>query len=391
MEPQQADASPDTPVPGWETVRGRVLAALAEDPGSEGALIAALDREVAADPRPEQRVVAALLGLRCGAEEAAGLLMEALERREAWSLAGGRPVPLRAALLEALVAANRRRAEPLELVVRARRPPVARGIADAATTATAPVALLAVLQGEMRRARRFRQPAVIAHLHVDGRDDLVERAGTVALERLLGQVALTVRNEIRDVDWAARRPDGDLILFLAATDRAGGGLVGQRLRAKLAADGSSGTRAGISVSVGLAVFPEDGRSGAELLATAERGMLRARAAGGNGLAVPEPPGQRRLLRIADDRLRVVVRALPRGAVAMPADCSDGVLFLSTVPYDVGALVELDCIEVEGTRRARVAGRVVRLEERPTGGFEIGVAARLDEAAATLLGSGVPLS
>ena len=390
MQPQQPDASPAGPGPGWEAVRGRVLAALAEDPGSEAALTAALDRETDADPGPEQRVVAALLGLRCGAGEAAGLLAEALERREAWSQTGGRPVPLRAALIEALLAGNRRRAEPLDLAVRVRRSAPARGIADAATTVSSPAALLAALQAETRRARRFRQPAVVAHLHIDGRDDLLESAGAVALERRLGEVALTVRNEIRDVDWVARRPDGDFILFLAATDRFGGGLVGQRLRAKLAGDGTTGRR-GLSASLGLAVFPEDGRTGAELLAAAERGMFRARSAGGNGIAIPDLPGGRRLLRLADDRLRVVVRLLPRGAVAVPADAGEGVLFHSTVAYEVGTLVELDCIEVEGMRRARVTGRVVRLEERPTGGFEIGVAGRLEDRGATLAGLSSPAS
>ena len=64
--------------------------------------------------------------------------------------------------------------------------------------------------------------------------------------------------------------------------------------------------------------------------------------------------------------------------------AEGLLFTSPVAYEVGAALELDCIEVAGVGRATVRGRVVRLESGADGGYEVGVACLVEGAEATLV-------
>jgi diguanylate cyclase (GGDEF)-like protein len=256
-------------------------------------------------------------------------------------------------------------------------------IADPVRAATEAGALRGAIQDELRRAQRFRQECAVLDMALDGGDELARRAGPVAVHRALSSLALLVNNEIRDVDWTARTAEGDLVVFLAGTGRLGAVLAAGRLVAKAAGLDWPGEQGGPRVSVGVAAFPEDARFGKDLLAAARRALYRARSRGGGVCDRAEVPG-RSFVRVAPGSVRTVIRALADGETPAPA-AGNGILFFSSVPYDIGAGLELDCIEVAGRGRARVRGRVVRLEERPGGdGFEIGLACDLEPEAAHLL-------
>jgi hypothetical protein len=198
---------------------------------------------------------------------------------------------------------------------------------------------------------------------------------------------LLVKNEIRDVDWAARTVNHDLLIFLTGTGRFGALLVANRIASKLARLPLPGAGTGerTRASIGIAAFPADARFGWELLAAAEQAMFRSRSEGGDGISDQGQPPARRLLRVHPESVRIVVRALEASATPEPdPQAVEGLVFASPVPYQVGAGVELDCIEVAGAGRALVRGRVVRLEERLSGGFDIGVDCRLDPTDAALV-------
>jgi hypothetical protein len=135
-------------------------------------------------------------------------------------------------------------------------------------------------------------------------------------------------------------------------------------------------------SIGVATFPADATYALALAEASRRGMHAARAAGGAAIAAAPPAGEIPLLRVDSPSVRIVVR-LHSGdepAVTVPRE---GLRFVSPLPYPVGVGVDLDCIEVNGTGRTLLRGRVVLLEERPEGGFEVGVACRVHPAEALL--------
>ncbi len=380
-------ARPAEPGREWDSLRERVVAALEEDPVNEAVLVQHLDRS---DPRaatPAQRVLAALTGLCPGPEEARRVLTDALDVQARWSARRGRPVALRLALMDLLLRENRRRPDPFRAELRLGRAPSSSGLADPAQGPTTASALVGSVQAELRRARRFRQEAALLRLHLDAWDDLVWQAGSAAAERALGAAALLVKNEIRDVDWAARTVDHDLVVFLSGTGRFGALLVANRIASKLAQLPLPGVAEGerTRASIGIAAFPADARFGWELLAAAQQAMFRARSEGGDGISDQGQPPARRLLRVHPESVRIVVRILP-GRDTPPVDPQrrEGLVFASPVPYDVGTGVELDCIEVAGSGRALLRGRIVRLEERLGGDFDVGVDCQVDPTDAALL-------
>jgi diguanylate cyclase (GGDEF)-like protein len=387
QEPMAEVLDSQPSAPGWDDLRQRILEALDEDPINESTLVRHLD--VRDDPAalPAQRVLATLVGLNSGPAEASRFLEQAMKTRQEWAARRRRPVPLRLVLLDLLLQENRRRPSPLLAELRVSPVPSTSGLADPVNAPTAGSVLVGEVQAELRRARRFEQEAALLRLHLDGWDELLSQAGGAAAERVLAATALLVKNEIRDVDWVARTTNNELVVFLAGTGRFGALLVANRIASKLAhlpvpgaADGEK-TRA----SIGFAAFPEDARYGWELLVTAENAMHRALSEGGDGISDQGLPSPRRLLRVHPDKVRIVVRALPAEQVpAADAHAAEGLVFASPVPYEVGTGLELDCIEVAGSGRAVLAGRVVRLEERVQGGYDIGVTCNLTSEDSALL-------
>ncbi len=253
--------------------------------------------------------------------------------------------------------------------------PAADHPADPVQGATSMAAINGALQTELRRARRFKQCCVTMRLGLDGWHDLVADRGRHAAGRLLSDLALVVKNEIRDVDWVARTPDHDLIIFLADTGRIGALQAAHRIRDKAMSHvaGKPDGPCGFALSLGLAGYPEDARFAAELLQRAGRALLRARALGW-GVADRGLPEERRFLMVPPEAVRVVVRVLDT-AESPPAgeEGTSGLLFTSPVPYAVGTSLELSCLESTGARRMQTRGRVVRLEQRPAGkGYHVGV-------------------
>ncbi|MFQ5766439.1 MAG: hypothetical protein ACE5ID_00415 [Acidobacteriota bacterium] len=188
------------------------MAALEEDPVNESYLLRHLDQHQGLeDLKPAQRVLAALMGYIPPPLEAERQLSEALAMRQRWSAQGERSVPLRLALLEAVLRENGRRPEPLQrangtfqdrLVAELRLAGAisGSGLLDPCTGATSRAALLGAIQTELKRARRTGQEAALLCLYLDDLQERLADGGRAAGERLMSAVILLVNNEIRDVD-----------------------------------------------------------------------------------------------------------------------------------------------------------------------------------------------
>ena len=123
---------------------------------------------------------------------------------------------------------------------------------------------------EVNRARRYPQQFSVLFLEPDAED--LRDAEHVALARLL-------RNTVRSVDLVARLRGLRFGLLLAHTGRESSVLAERLLRTvagRLSIAGKPST-----VSIGLAVFPTDGRETEAILGAAEQALAEARHAGGN--------------------------------------------------------------------------------------------------------------
>jgi diguanylate cyclase (GGDEF)-like protein len=75
-----------------------------------------------------------------------------------------------------------------------------------------------IVADEDARVRRYRRPATIVMIELDGLERLTTRLGDTAGERLVPAVADTIRRLAREADFVARVSDGRFAVLLPETD-----------------------------------------------------------------------------------------------------------------------------------------------------------------------------
>lgn len=375
-------------------IRDELLRVLSEDPHNADRLTARLD---ALGRESGIGAHAALLLVLTGRPFEEGEARETWERvvqhRQHLAETLGREVGLRVALLDYLVNVNHKMLHPaiLDLSV---VDGLARGAArDPLTGLPDERGFRTAVHNELRRARRHDRPASIVLFDVDEFAAFDRAAGTAVADRVFRELAILLRNKIRDIDVAARPGSDELALLLPETDREGAVLVAERFRREAESffarrETPTGTT-GISVSGGVATYPLDAGTSDDLVRRAAQALYRAKASGKNTVCAYEAE-RRRFLRFELDPGRFELEILERTSGAAHArDLSrSGILLCSPEPIEVGESVELrlrEGGEAVGSRSLRARGRVVRLEEilEPRGEhredrFEIGVAFELGD-------------
>ncbi len=180
------------------------------------------------------------------------------------------------------------------------------------------------LRREVERANRFGHRLCVLVLDLDRFKDVNDSFGHAAGDAVLVEFARRMRAEIREVDLAFRQGGEEFVLLLPETDATGGVTVAERLCAAIRAtpmvvpprvpgsrtglgslgdarraepDWSEGQnlarRVPVTVSVGVAVFPDNGASGAAVMEAADDALYAAKAAGRNtwraAVAPADPP------------------------------------------------------------------------------------------------------
>jgi PleD family two-component response regulator len=115
---------------------------------------------------------------------------------------------------------------------------------------------------------------------------------------VLAEFARRLRAEIREVDLAFRQGGEEFVLLLPETDAAGGAVVAERLGAAIArtpvlagsARSPQPARISVTVSIGLAVFPDHGATGSAVLEAADEALYQAKAGGRNTFRVARVRG-----------------------------------------------------------------------------------------------------
>ena len=132
---------------------------------------------------------------------------------------------------------------------------------------------------DVTRARRYGEQHAVLMIAVDG------GGGTTPSLRSMQDVGRRLMMALRSVDLVARWSDYELVVSLPRTPRSAASALGERLREDIEAQ-AFGSR--VTLSVGVAAFPDNGDAPGEILARARRAMLRAIDAGGNQSLVVGP-------------------------------------------------------------------------------------------------------
>ncbi|OLB65692.1 MAG: hypothetical protein AUI10_05825 [Actinobacteria bacterium 13_2_20CM_2_72_6] len=139
------------------------------------------------------------------------------------------------------------------------------------------------LRREVERASRFGHRLCVLALDLDRFKEVNDSYGHAAGDVVLVEFARRVRSVIREVDLAFRRGGEEFVVLLPETDALGGIVVAERINAALrdVPIGVPGTGRCISVtvSIGIAVYPEQGATGPAVLEVADEALYAAKAAG----------------------------------------------------------------------------------------------------------------
>jgi GGDEF domain-containing protein len=136
----------------------------------------------------------------------------------------------------------------------------------------------AALERELTDGGRSGRPFVLLLLDVDGTERLRLSEREETLHRIYEQIGQAVRAQVRRSDILAHERDGRTWVICSDSSRARGSQLAERLAEIV---GSSATLRGapLTVSIGMASYPADGRDADALTAAAEEDMYAVRAAG----------------------------------------------------------------------------------------------------------------
>ncbi len=141
------------------------------------------------------------------------------------------------------------------------------------------------LRREVERASRFGRMVSVLALDLDRFKRVNDTYGHAAGDTVLAEFARRVRGEIREVDLAFRRGGEEFVVLLPETDARGATIVAERLGAAVrdapvTVVGHAGVREliPVTVSVGIAVFPDHADTGPQVLAAADEALYAAKTA-----------------------------------------------------------------------------------------------------------------
>lgn len=139
------------------------------------------------------------------------------------------------------------------------------------------------LHTELLRSDRHRRPLAVLMIDVDFFKRVNDALGHPIGDDLLRRLAEVLSKDLRQTDLIARYGGEEFAVILPETSKAEALQVAERMRAAVESKVNEGGpwRQTVTVSIGVAVFPEDGRSAEPLLAAADAAMYVAKRQGRN--------------------------------------------------------------------------------------------------------------
>ena len=134
------------------------------------------------------------------------------------------------------------------------------------------------IEYELARHDRARRKFAVVMIDLDGFKAVNDRFGHHAGDELLRDVADSMREAVRDQDTVARLGGDEFCVLAPETDRAGGGHLADKVT-----DAVRRVTTGLdtlSASVGVAIYPDDGRTALAVLDAADAAQIAAKRSSG---------------------------------------------------------------------------------------------------------------
>ena len=156
------------------------------------------------------------------------------------------------------------------------------------------------MEQEIQRGRRFGHGFCLLMMDLDGLKSINDRYGHYQGDVVLRGVARLIRAGLRGIDVAARYGGDEFVALLPETDPSGAYVVAEKIRqmvSELLVE-SGGHQITTSMSCGVVVWPDDGKTADELMIAGDEAMYSAKRLGKNrvvGYAEPDQANPASLL------------------------------------------------------------------------------------------------
>jgi len=352
--------------------RQSLLEFLDAGPGREDELLEEFERRRGPDDPLYSSLLYLLTHLDFTERQASRHWKRVAAHRGEMSRAMGRDPGLRVAILDYFVNVSRELRNPkiieISMFERTERSAVTDGLTGLYNHAY----LLQALRQEVLRSKRHGLRAALVLLDLDDFKQVNDLRGHVEGDRVLMKAAAIVRDSVREIDVAARYGGEEFAVLLPDTSRLGAFVVAERIRRRIE-ERFARARTPVTLSGGLAVFPDDAGAPADLIVQADVGLYEAKAAGKNRILLAH--GERRRFRrlAAPPRVTLATGGV-RGPIAVKNLSEGGLLVSLREAVPVGSSVSLT-IERADAAPVGLRGEVVRVERVPgeaEPAFDVGV-------------------
>ena len=233
------------------------------------------------------------------------------------------------------------------------------------------------LESEINRGKRHGKELSILFLDLDDFKEVNDSFGHQTGDEVLKQVAKIVLNEKRSEDLAARYGGEEIVVIMPETGKVASLVLAERIRKRVEEMriDFNGNTVRLTISGGLASFPENATDAKSLLKCADNALYTAKGSGKNGISFFSQD-KRRYMRIEIDH-DVKVRELGFDDTQTQTGkgkniCFGGILFENKYALPIGTKIQLH-IPHNHNKPLFIIGTVVRVETFGSEQYDIGVA------------------
>jgi diguanylate cyclase (GGDEF)-like protein len=147
------------------------------------------------------------------------------------------------------------------------------------------------LVNEIKRARRYHTKVSALFLDLDDFKNVNDLHGHLVGSHCLMEIAALVLPSVRDTDCVVRYGGDEFVVILPEAGPEDAAIVGERIRAKVERHRFTGGRRlkiSLTVSMGVAVFPDNALSPHQLISAADQAMYAAKAGNKNCIRLAAP-------------------------------------------------------------------------------------------------------
>lgn len=136
---------------------------------------------------------------------------------------------------------------------------------------------------ELRRSKKFKYSFSFLMVDIDKFKDFNDNYGHLVGDAILRELAKTVKDTMRQIDFVGRYGGEELSVILVETDKEQAKSAAERLRSAIASRNIRvyDEELKVTVSIGIAAFPVDGVSEESLIEGADKALYMAKEAGRN--------------------------------------------------------------------------------------------------------------